>query len=70
MARKRWADRELSWWTVLATNSLPVPVSPRMSTVLSVGAICAMVAFRASILGVLPMSRGKPFWFCTCFSAR
>ncbi len=37
-------------WIALATSSLPVPLSPLISTVMSVGAIWSMMAFTLSIL--------------------
>ena len=38
MARNRCVRRALLWWMAFAASSLPVPVSPVMSTVLDVAA--------------------------------
>ena len=40
--------------TMRATTSLPVPLSPRISTVALVSATCSMVFFTSSILGLVP----------------
>ena len=37
-ATKGWRVRALRWWSACATSSLPVPLSPRTSTVRSVSA--------------------------------
>ena len=42
MATKRCARRGLLWWMARATISLPVPVSPVMSTVAVEGATVSM----------------------------
>ncbi len=39
MATYGWVARRLWEWTLRAINSLPVPLSPRISTVESVGEI-------------------------------
>ena len=44
----------------LATNSLPEPFGPVMSTLASDGAICCMVSFTAIICGQSPMMSCKP----------
>ena len=53
--------RALSACRVRATSSLPVPVSPVMSTVASVGAAAAMSLRTARILSPLPKKTGPPF---------
>ncbi len=46
MAMKGRPERGLFWWMARATNSLPVPLSPRMRTVES---LCATRAMNSSI---------------------
>ncbi len=48
------AARRLSAWMSEATSSLPVPVSPRMSTVMSFGAIRLAASRRRCIAGDSP----------------
>ena len=52
--------RGLSAWMALASTSLPVPVSPVMSTEKSVCAMRVPVRFSSSSLGSLPMRCSKP----------
>ena len=52
--------RGLFWWIALATSSLPVPVSPWISTVASVGAIRCSRSMTSCICGLLPMMPSKP----------
>lgn len=52
--------RGLSSWMARAISSLPVPVAPRSSTVLSVGATRAMARSTSRIGVVLPTSRAAP----------
>ena len=42
----------LSWWMARATSSLPVPVSPWISTVASLGATVAMRSAMRAMLGL------------------
>ena len=49
MARKGCLRRRLSSWMVRATISLPVPLSPRRSTVASVGATRAILSYTSCI---------------------
>ena len=58
-AASRRSRRGLSWWIARATSSLPVPVSPRMSTVLSVGATCWIAARTAFIARLSPVSERR-----------
>ena len=51
----------------LAISSLPVPLSPLISTVERDGATCVTRSNSASILSLLPMMLGK---LKRCFSAR
>ena len=51
--------RGLAWWSASATNSLPVPLSPSMSTVASVAARRASWANRARITALSPTSPPK-----------
>jgi len=44
-------------WMAEATSSLPVPLSPRMSTVASVGATVRMVSSTARMAGDEPIRR-------------
>ena len=61
-----------------ATSSLPVPLSPRTSTVMSVSATCSMISRTSRIFGSSPQSisssaseRTRPRSSSTsCFSAR
>ena len=60
MATKGPLARAESWWSERAISSLPVPLSPRRSTVASVAAArwrAIMASFRAASS---PMSRGQP----------
>jgi hypothetical protein len=52
--------RGLPSWTARATSSLPVPVSPWISTVLSVGLTCAICSRTCSRRGEPPMSDERP----------
>ena len=46
--------RGLRSWIARAISSFPVPVSPKMSTVASVGAICSTLRSTARSAGLLP----------------
>ena len=48
--------RELSRWMVWAMSSLPVPVSPEISTEESVGATCSAWLSTFRMAGLLPMT--------------
>ena len=50
--------RALAPWTARATSSLPVPDSPVMSTVASVGATVAMISRMALMAGLRPRISG------------
>jgi hypothetical protein len=47
-----------------ATSSLPVPDSPRMSTVVGVGATRAISSATSFILGFWPMMKSPSAWRC------
>ncbi len=51
-----FARRGLSWWMARATSSLPVPLSPSMSTVLDTGAICSILTSTSRIASLSPIS--------------
>ena len=51
---KGLSERPESWWTLRATSSLPVPLSPRTSTVMSVSATCSMISRTSFILPSSP----------------
>ena len=51
---ERLVARGLFAWMARATSSLPVPLSPTMSTVAVVGATCATVLYTPSIAGAVP----------------
>ena len=53
---KGWSRRPESWCSVRATSSLPVPLSPRTSTVMSVSATCSMISRTSRIFGSSPHS--------------
>jgi hypothetical protein len=73
-----WSRRPESWKIVRATSSLPVPLSPRTSTVMSVSATCSMISRTSRIFGLSPHSssssvseRARPRSRSTsCLSAR
>ena len=44
----------LSWWMVRAINSLPVPLSPRISTVASESATCSIILLIPRVARLLP----------------
>jgi hypothetical protein len=44
ISTKGFAARRERWWTARASSSLPVPVSPVMSTVASVAATCSIAS--------------------------
>ena len=52
--------RGLFWWMAWATSSLPVPVSPWISTLASVGAMRFSRSITSCICGLLPMTPSKP----------
>ena len=52
----RWSRRGLSRWMAWATSSLPVPVSPRMSTEESVGATCSTRRRTFWMAGLCPVT--------------
>ncbi len=58
--------RGLFWWIAWATSSLPVPVSPWISTLASVGAIRGSLSITSFIAGLEPMTPSKP----NCSSSR
>jgi len=53
--------RGLSSWMARAIRSLPVPVSPRIRTVLSVGATCSTARQTFRIEGPLPTRSPAPW---------
>ena len=55
-----WPARWLLSWRFLAISSLPVPVSPRIITLASVGAIVSIRRRTACIAGVSPIRVGVP----------
>ena len=60
------SQREDSEYTMRATTSLPVPLSPRISTVAVVSATCSMVIFTSIILGLVPNNMVKSLCRRTC----
>ena len=52
--------RRLLSWRLRATSSLPVPVSPRIMTEASVGAIVSISRRTCCMVGVSPIKRGMP----------
>ena len=52
--------RGLFWWIAWATSSLPVPVSPWISTLALVGAIRLSRSITSCICGLSPMTPSKP----------
>ena len=52
--------RGLFWWIAWATSSLPVPVSPWISTLALVGAIRLSRSITSRICGLSPMTPSKP----------
>ena len=52
--------RGLFWWMAWATSSLPVPVSPWISTVALVGAIRLSRSITSRIWRLSPMTPSKP----------
>ena len=58
--------RGLLMWMALATSSLPVPLSPVISTVAYVGAIWRSLATTACMAGELPMTPSKPNFSLSC----
>ena len=56
------AARGLLRWMASATSSLPVPLSPRISTGALVAATWPMVASTRSSLGCSPMMAAKSYW--------
>ena len=52
--------RALAWWIARATSSLPVPLSPVSSTVVSVGATFAARCSTSRSAGARPTMRSKP----------
>ena len=56
---KRPPARPDKRWSAAATSSLPVPLSPEMRTVASVGATRRMISKIASMLGCWPMIPSK-----------
>ncbi|MEI9971552.1 MAG: hypothetical protein WDO73_05510 [Ignavibacteriota bacterium] len=50
-----WSLRKLKRWIMRATRSLPVPVSPSIMTVASVGAVFEMVLYTSTIPGEIPI---------------
>ena len=63
----RWLRRGLWRWMAWATSSLPVPVSPRMSTEESVGATCSTRRSTFRMAGLCPMT--SPWAWVTLISA-
>ena len=57
---KGLSARSLRLWMASATISLPVPLSPWMSTVTFVGAIWRMSALTACIAGLSPIKASTP----------
>ena len=55
---KGWSRRSDSWKSERATTSLPVPLSPRTSTVMSVSATCSMMS-RTSRMRMLSPQRSR-----------
>jgi hypothetical protein len=54
-------SRRLLWlWMARATSSLPVPVSPKISTVLSVAATCSTRPSSRRSAGVCPTISSNP----------
>ncbi len=47
-----------SWWSARATSSLPVPLSPAISTVASLSATLRIVVHIVRIAGLAPMIDG------------
>ena len=60
MARKRSLRRGLARWRALATSSLPVPLSPMMSTLERVGATSFICSKSRSMGAERPMMLSKP----------
>ena len=58
-ATNRWSARGLLWWIVRATSSLPVPVSPWISTVLFIGATSSSVENTCCIVLLWPTMLSK-----------
>jgi hypothetical protein len=57
---KGWVRRALQWCSARARSSLPVPVSPWMSTVVSVGATsssCVSTDVSAALCPMIPSKR-------------
>ena len=65
--RKRWPERGLAKWMARAISSLPVPLSPWISTVELVRATRSTRVKTACIFGLLPMMLAKE---CFCSSSR
>ncbi len=57
---KDFWPRALCSWRALATSSLPVPLSPTMSTRASVAAARAILLRMASMAGEAPRMAGSP----------
>jgi len=55
-----WAERWLLSWRLRAISSLPVPVSPRIITLASVGAIVSIRRRTDCMDGVSPIRVGVP----------
>ena len=49
-----------------ATSSLPVPLSPVMSTGMVLGATCRMVSITSRMAADSPMMPSKPYAASTC----
>ena len=58
--------RALRLWIARAISSLPVPVSPVMSTVVSVGATCSTCRSTRCSTGLRPTISSKP---CCCLTS-
>ena len=57
MTRNGLSARRLCWYSARATNSLPVPLSPRISTLTSCGAMRPIILHISCMTGLRPMMR-------------
>ena len=63
-------DRGPSWWIALATSSLPVPLSPWISTVAREPATWRMVSKTSCMAGERPIMFSSPYLSSSCSRSR
>ena len=66
-ATKRCWRRGLVWWMARAITSLPVPVSPVMSTVAALGATVSIIWQSSRIGRLRPTTPGRPSRCSSCW---